>query len=153
MIMNASGKSRRLRYHMWRVGRGREPWERSEAGGVNDNERHLRHSSHHTLVLSLVFAEEMKSATRTRHLRSCGCACLHVSYGLYSLIWEYLFSTWIGSFESRYFALYTYVFISVRQVFTEFHAHVHRDQDGRKRLVCFHYFTKVVIFLTDSGSF
>ncbi len=25
-------------------GRGREPWERSEAGGVNDNERHLRHS-------------------------------------------------------------------------------------------------------------
>ncbi len=29
---------------MWWVGRGREPWERSEAGGVNDNERHLRHS-------------------------------------------------------------------------------------------------------------
>ncbi len=29
---------------MWQVGRGREPWERSEAGGVNDNERHLRHS-------------------------------------------------------------------------------------------------------------
>ncbi len=29
---------------MWRVGRGREPWERSEAGGVDDNERHLRHS-------------------------------------------------------------------------------------------------------------
>ncbi len=29
---------------MWRVGRGREPWERSEAGGVNDDERHLRHS-------------------------------------------------------------------------------------------------------------
>ncbi len=29
---------------MCRVGRGREPWERSEAGGVNDNERHLRHS-------------------------------------------------------------------------------------------------------------
>ncbi len=26
------------------VGRGREPWERSEAGGVNDNEWHLRHS-------------------------------------------------------------------------------------------------------------
>ncbi len=26
------------------MGRGREPWERSEAGGVNDNERHLRHS-------------------------------------------------------------------------------------------------------------
>ncbi len=24
--------------------RGREPWERSEAGGVNGNERHLRHS-------------------------------------------------------------------------------------------------------------
>ncbi len=29
---------------MCRVGRGREPWERSEAGGVNDNERHLCHS-------------------------------------------------------------------------------------------------------------
>ncbi len=29
---------------MWRVGRGREPWERSEADGVNDNVRHLRHS-------------------------------------------------------------------------------------------------------------
>ncbi len=29
---------------LWRVGRGREPWERSEAGGVNDNERHLHHS-------------------------------------------------------------------------------------------------------------
>ncbi len=26
---------------MWRVGRGREPWERSEAGGVNDNEHSL----------------------------------------------------------------------------------------------------------------
>ncbi len=25
-------------------GGGREPWERSEAGGVNDNERQLRHS-------------------------------------------------------------------------------------------------------------
>ncbi len=29
---------------LWRVGRGREPWERSEAGGVIGNERHLRHS-------------------------------------------------------------------------------------------------------------
>ncbi len=29
---------------MWRVGRGREPWERSKAGRVNGNERHLRHS-------------------------------------------------------------------------------------------------------------
>ncbi len=29
---------------MWRVGRGREPWERSEASGVNDDERHLHHS-------------------------------------------------------------------------------------------------------------
>ncbi len=29
---------------MWRVGRGREPWERSEAGGVICNERHLHHS-------------------------------------------------------------------------------------------------------------
>ncbi len=29
---------------LWRVGRDREPWEQSEAGGVNGNERHLRHS-------------------------------------------------------------------------------------------------------------
>ncbi len=29
---------------MWRVGRGREPWERSEAGGVIGNEWHLHHS-------------------------------------------------------------------------------------------------------------
>ncbi len=29
---------------MWRVGRGREPWEQSEAGGVIGNERHLHHS-------------------------------------------------------------------------------------------------------------
>ncbi len=29
---------------MWRVGRGREPWEWSEAGGVIGNERHLHHS-------------------------------------------------------------------------------------------------------------
>ncbi len=26
------------------MGWGREPWEQSEAGGVNDDERHLRHS-------------------------------------------------------------------------------------------------------------
>ncbi len=29
---------------LWRVGRGREPWERSEAGGVIGNKRHLHHS-------------------------------------------------------------------------------------------------------------
>ncbi len=29
---------------LWRVGRDWEPWERSEAGGVNDDERHLHHS-------------------------------------------------------------------------------------------------------------
>ncbi len=29
---------------LWRVGRGREPWERSEAGGVIGNERHLHRS-------------------------------------------------------------------------------------------------------------
>ncbi len=29
---------------MWRVGRGREPWEQSEAGGVIGNERHLHRS-------------------------------------------------------------------------------------------------------------
>ncbi len=31
-------------YLEWRVGRGREPWERSEAGGVIGNERHLHRS-------------------------------------------------------------------------------------------------------------
>ncbi len=29
---------------VWRVGRGREPWEQSEAGGVIGNERHLHRS-------------------------------------------------------------------------------------------------------------
>ncbi len=29
---------------LWRVGRGREPWKRSEDGGVIGNERHLHHS-------------------------------------------------------------------------------------------------------------
>ncbi len=29
---------------MWLVGQGREPWERSLASGVNDNEWHLHHS-------------------------------------------------------------------------------------------------------------
>ncbi len=33
-----------LKTYLWRVGRGREPWERSEAGGVIGNERHLHHS-------------------------------------------------------------------------------------------------------------
>ncbi len=33
-----------FKWGMWRVRRGREPWERSEAGGVIGNERHLRHS-------------------------------------------------------------------------------------------------------------
>ncbi len=33
-----------LKKTLWRVGRGREPWERSEAGGVIGNERHLHHS-------------------------------------------------------------------------------------------------------------
>uniref|UniRef100_A0A673H636 C-type lectin domain-containing protein n=1 Tax=Sinocyclocheilus rhinocerous TaxID=307959 RepID=A0A673H636_9TELE len=31
-------------WHCDEWGRGREPWERSEAGGVIDNERHLHHS-------------------------------------------------------------------------------------------------------------
>ncbi len=32
------------KWSLWRVGRGREPWERSEAGGVIGNERHLHRS-------------------------------------------------------------------------------------------------------------
>ncbi len=32
------------RYWLWRVGRGQEPWEWNEAGGVNYNKRHLRPS-------------------------------------------------------------------------------------------------------------
>ncbi len=45
IVMSASKDNIRVnKYILWRVGRGREPWERSEAGGVNDNERHLRHS-------------------------------------------------------------------------------------------------------------
>ncbi len=35
----------KLGQRMWRVGRGQEPWKRRETGGVNDNERHLHHSS------------------------------------------------------------------------------------------------------------
>ncbi len=60
----------------------------------------------------------MKSATLTRHLRSSGCTSMHVSYG--NIIWEYLFSIWTGLFESRHFALYRYIFMSVRQTYTEF---------------------------------
>ncbi len=37
------GKGKERNY-VWRVGRGREPWERSEAGGVIGNERHLHRS-------------------------------------------------------------------------------------------------------------
>ncbi len=42
---------------------------------------------------------------------------MHVSYGLHNL--RISVSIEIGSFESRHFALYRYVFISVRQVYTE----------------------------------
>ncbi len=42
-LINELFSSKHSRW-VWRVGRGREPWEQSEAGGVNDNERHLRHS-------------------------------------------------------------------------------------------------------------
>ncbi len=60
------------------------------------------------------------------------------------IIWEYLFYIWIKSFKSRYFTLYKYSiscisFMSVKQVaYTrsfEFHAQVHRDQDGRKPIL------------------
>ncbi len=60
----------------------------------------------------------MKSATPTRHLRSSGRACMHVTD---YIIWKYLFSILIGLFESRHFALNRYTFfMSVRQVYTEF---------------------------------
>ncbi len=36
--------SKNVKVSLWRVGRGREPWERSEAGGVIGNERHLHRS-------------------------------------------------------------------------------------------------------------
>ncbi len=42
------------------MGRGREPWERSEAGGVIGNERHL----HHSPVSSPT--EELRKGERTR---------------------------------------------------------------------------------------
>ncbi len=37
-------KALHVKWYLWRVGRGREPWERSEAGGVIGNERDLHHS-------------------------------------------------------------------------------------------------------------
>ncbi len=43
-IRSAGQKSWWLLLLVWRVGRGREPWERSQAGGVIGNERHLHHS-------------------------------------------------------------------------------------------------------------
>ncbi len=64
----------------------------------------------------------MMLATLTCHLHRSGCACMHVSYGF--IIWSYLFSIWIGSVESRHFPLCRYIFMSVRQVYTEFHVEV-----------------------------
>ncbi len=51
---------------MWRVGRGREPWERSEAGGVNDNERHLRHSPVSSPTEELRRIKEERQQWKTR---------------------------------------------------------------------------------------
>ncbi len=57
-----------LEIPLWRVGRGREPWERSEAGGVDDNERHLRHSpvSSSTVVAPPFILPELLRGTRDR---------------------------------------------------------------------------------------
>ncbi len=68
----------------------------------------------------------MKSATLTRHFCSSD---LHLSDAFFiqsvmlpvcmfhtdDIIWEYLYSIWIGSFESRHFTLYR---LSVRQRYT-----------------------------------
>ncbi len=43
-INNNKSSDKKLSLNVWRVGRGREPWERSEAGGVIGNERHLHRS-------------------------------------------------------------------------------------------------------------
>ncbi len=51
---------------LWRVGRGREPWERSEASGVNDNGRHLHHSP-----VSSPTEELRKDKRRPGPLSSC----------------------------------------------------------------------------------
>ncbi len=53
----------------------------------------------------------MKSVTLTRHLHSSDApVCMfHTDY----IIREYLFSIWIGSFETRHFALYRYVFFHI----------------------------------------
>ncbi len=78
----------------------------------------------------------MRSATLTCHLRSGDVPVymFHLNY-----IIEYLFFIWIDSFESRHFPLDRYVFMSVRQVYWEFRAQVHRDRDGRKHILLFCY--------------
>ncbi len=55
----------------------------------------------------------------------------HLDY----IIWEYLFTIWIGLFESRHFTLYRYVF--VRQVYTvlEFRAQVQKHRDSREDIL------------------
>ncbi len=65
---------------LWRVGRGREPWERSEAGGVNDNERHLRHSPVSRLPLSsllLLFLPKLLRGTRDRWVAQVSFIIIH----------------------------------------------------------------------------
>ncbi len=71
----------KLSVPLWRVGRGREPWERSEAGGVIGNERHLHRPRSvptalgpaplvtATFILLLVFITfKLKSRALTRSL-------------------------------------------------------------------------------------
>ncbi len=59
---------------------------------------------------------------------------MHVSYGLHNL--RILFSILIGSFESRHFTLYGYIFhVCKAKIYTEFRAQVHRDRGGRKHIL------------------
>ncbi len=64
---------------------------------------------------------------------------MHVSYGLHNLRRGYLFSIWIGSFESRHFTLYRYIFhvckASIHGV-SDFCAQVYRDRDSRFCAFC-----------------
>ncbi len=82
----------------------------------------------------------MKSATRTRHLRSSDApVCMfHTDY----IIWEYLFSIWIGSFKGRHFNLYWYIFHVCKASIhrnSKFRVQVHRGRDGRKHILLLYF--------------
>ncbi len=74
----------------------------------------------------------MKLATLTPHLRS-GRACMNVSYGLHNLGIYFPFELVHLKVD---ISLSIDIFLmSVRQRYTEFCAQVHRDRDGRKRMM------------------